>query len=82
MLGLAGHNYSYKPKRPTLVARGLSRAFISLILHASYVSYDFAARQASGKERDFFDSAEPITISLIRKHPEFGCFADWLLMIS
>ena len=31
---------------------------------------------------DFFDTAEPITISLIRKHPESGCFADWLLMIS
>ena len=35
------------------------------------------ARKASGPERDPFDSAEPITIPLIPKHPESGCFADW-----
>ena len=63
-------------------ARGLSCALISLILHASYVSYIFAARQASGQERDSFASAEPIIISLIGKHPESGCFADWLVLIS
>ena len=67
----------------TLGAKGfISRALISLVLHASYVSYICAARQAAGQERDFFDSAEAITISLIRKHPESGCFADWLMIIS
>ena len=53
----------------TLGDRGLSRALISFILHASHVvlhaSYIFAARQASGKERDPFDSTEPIRLEPI-----------------
>ena len=32
---------------PTLGTRGLSRALISLIFHACYVSYIFAARRSS-----------------------------------
>ena len=54
------------------------RGFLAIILHASYVSYTCLARRASGQERNSFDSAEPVTIPLIRKHPESGCFTDWL----
>ena len=39
--------------------RLLARSY-SLILHASYVSYIFAARQASGQERDSFRLYENI----------------------
>ena len=62
----------------TLGARG----FLVVILHASYVSYICTARTASGQERDSVDSAEPVTILLIRKHPKSGCFTDWLLTTS
>ena len=49
---------------------------LSLSYYMPPMSHIFAARQAPGQERDSFDSAEPITISLIQKHPESGCFAD------
>ena len=53
----------------------------------SYVVFGFSQvlksdprKKFSGPDRFPFDTAGPITSSLlIPKHPECGCFADWLL---
>ena len=45
--------YKRQRREHTLGARGLSRALISLILHASYVSYIYAASSRRRRRRSF-----------------------------
>ena len=54
--------------------------FSCVVFGFSQVLKSDPRKKFSGPDRFPFDSAGPITSSLlIPKHPECGCFADWFL---